>query len=106
MQVNQHVWRGAYDLKGLQGDMAYNARAGSEILLRYLDDVAGDHKGTPEDLVRATYAVYNSGPGAQARLRDKTVPAGLRRVIGAFAEKYDAVRGGRELAVEECYGET
>jgi hypothetical protein len=106
MQVNQHVWRGAYDLKGLQGDMAYNARAGTEILLRYLGDVAGDQKAKPEDLVRVTYAVYNGGPGAQARLRGKSVPAGLRRVVGAFAEKYEAVLGGRELAVEECYGET
>jgi len=106
MQVNQHVWRGAYDLRGLKGDMAYNARAGAEILLRYLNDVAEDHKGKPEELVRATYAVYNSGPGAQSRLRGNTVPAGLRRVVGSFAEKYEAVRGGHELAVEECYGET
>ena len=106
MQVNQHVWRGVYDLKGLQGDMAYNARAGTEILLRYLNDVAEGQQARPEDLARVTYAVYNGGPGAQARLHSKVIPAGIRRVVDAFAEKYQAVIGGRELAVEECYGET
>jgi len=38
MQVNQCVWRGAYDQKGLLGDIAYNARARAEIVLHYLRD--------------------------------------------------------------------
>src|SRR5262249_14012332 len=36
MQVNQTVWRGFYDVGGLQHDIRYNARAGAEILSRYL----------------------------------------------------------------------
>ena len=31
MQVNERVWRGVYDRKGLVGDIAYNTRAGAEI---------------------------------------------------------------------------
>jgi hypothetical protein len=107
MQVNQHVWRGAYDLKGLHGDMAYNARAGTEILLRYLRDVAEDQKAAkPDELPGITYAVYNGGPGAAVRFRGKNAPGGLRRVVAAFSEKFEAVRSGHELSVEQCYGET
>src|SRR5262249_31253643 len=67
MQVNQHVWRGFYDRQGLARDVAYNARAGSEILDHYLIDYAltkGEHKtGSVDNVARATYAAYNGGPG-------------------------------------------
>ena len=39
MQVNEHVWRGLYDLRGLRWDIHYNGRAGSEILLHYLQEL-------------------------------------------------------------------
>jgi transglycosylase-like protein with SLT domain len=110
MQVNQRVWRGAYDLKGLLGDIAYNARAGAEILRHYLVDYAiahGEHEklGGPDNLPRATYAVYNGGPGHLARYRAKTARRGLARIDRAFWEKYGAVRAGREMDVAACFGE-
>jgi len=40
MQVNRNTWRGLYDLNGLSGDIEYNSKAGSEILLYYLNRFA------------------------------------------------------------------
>ena len=40
MQINQRVWRGFYDIERLRWDTAYNIRAGSQILARYLKDYA------------------------------------------------------------------
>ncbi len=109
MQVNQNVWRGFYDLKGLQTDISYNANAGSEILLEYLVKQAiakGEHKatGTVDSLARATYAVYNAGPGQLRRYRRAKVSKRERRVDDAFFHKYKTVKSGDELAVAECYG--
>jgi hypothetical protein len=108
MQVNQHVWRGAYDLKGLLGDIAYNARAGAEILLHYLEDYAlakGEHRrpGGVDNLPRATYAVYNGGPGHLARYRAKNPQRRWRRIDDAFWRKYLAVRAGQEADIALCF---
>jgi hypothetical protein len=108
MQVNQRVWRGVYEQKGLLGDIAYNARAGAEILLRYLRDYGlarGEHRtsGGTETLVRVTYATYNGGPRQLARYRSNPSRA-VRRVVEAFAEKYRAVTQGKELEVASCWG--
>ncbi len=109
MQVNQNVWRGFYDLKGLQTDISYNANAGSEILLEYLVKQAiakGEHKATGkvDNLARATYAVYNAGPGELRRYRRAKVAKRARRVDDAFWHKYQTIKSGDELAVAECYG--
>jgi hypothetical protein len=103
MQVNERVWRGFYALQGLRWDVAYNARAGDEILLRYLEDFAipRQPKGADdlEALARATYAMYNGGPSAARRWRAaKAVEADV-----GFAEKLGAIRAGRESKVESCY---
>jgi hypothetical protein len=110
MQVNQHVWRGAYDVKGLLGDIAYNARAGAEILLHYLRDYAiakREHlrAGGPDNLPRATYAVYNGGPGQLARYRARSPHRRASRVDAAFWKKYLAVRAGQEIDPAPCFGE-
>ena len=63
--------------------------AGSEILIHYLRDYAiakGEHTATGEidNLARATYAVYNGGPGHLRRYRKDKVhaqPAQDRRVV-------------------------
>jgi len=105
MQVNQHVWRGVYDLRGLQGDMAYNARAGDEILLRYLDWTRSRHgAGTPVDLGAAVYAVYNGGPAQLARYERAHGRRKHRAIDRAFREKLEAVHAGRELDVAACWG--
>ncbi len=109
MQVNKHVWRGVYDLNALFSDAGYNARAGNEILVHYLVDYAikrGEHEktGNPDNLARATYAVYNGGPGQLTRYRKADTKPALRKIDEAFFNKYKAVkRDGRE-AVKACYG--
>ena len=110
MQVNQRVWRGFYDVKGLSQDISYNAMAGSEILLHYLRDYAiakGEHTITGEldNLARATYAVYNGGPGHLTRYRKGKGHKGLHLIDESFWDKYRKVKSGQVLGVAECYGE-
>jgi hypothetical protein len=109
MQVNERVWRGVYDRIGLRGDMAYNARAGSEILMHYLRDYAiarREHAlpGGVANLGRATYAVYNGGPGHLTRYRTRTTRRSLKAIDDGFLEKFLAVQQGREMEVAKCYG--
>ncbi|HME71769.1 MAG TPA: transglycosylase SLT domain-containing protein [Myxococcota bacterium] len=109
MQVNEHVWRGFYDLRGLRSDVGYNSRAGSEILLHYLTDYAIEQgedtkTGHEDNLARATYAVYNGGPGHLRRYRQKTRKS-LHEIDEAFWRHYQAVKAGHELDLaDECYG--
>lgn len=110
MQINQHVWRGIYDLDRLRNDVGYNARAGNEILSHYLVDYAirrGEHeaRGNIDDLAYATYAVYNGGPRHLTRYRvPEKSNAYLRGVDKAFREKYEAIREDGFSAVKACYG--
>jgi hypothetical protein len=109
MQVNMRAWRGFYDPRGLTGDIAYNGRAGSEILLHYLVDLAlanGEHKrpGGGENLVRATYAAYNGGPRHLTRYRRANTSKSLRAIDASLFRKYELVRDGRELEVARCFG--
>ena len=107
MQVNQLVWRGFYDQGGLASDIGYNARAGSEILARYLVDyvVAAGAPAAhdPDALARRTYAVYNGGPAALTRHGRPQASRGARRRDRAFSDKYRRVKSGDDLAVIECY---
>jgi Transglycosylase SLT domain len=107
MQINRYTWRGLYDLNGLSGDIEYNSRAGSEILLYYLSRYAiprREDKQPGGQLARATYSAYNGGPRALSRYRTPaTVPA-LKKVDEAFWAKFRAVASGQELAVRSCFG--
>ena len=110
MQVNEHVWRGFYSIHKLQWDIVYNARAGSEILLRYLVDYAlpkGEHKqGNVHYLARAGYSAYNGGPSQISRYRNPKAPAKHRKIDDAFWKKYEAVQKDRECRIVECLGRT
>jgi hypothetical protein len=110
MQVNERVWRGFYSKHKLRWDIGYNARAGSEILLKYLVDYAlpkGEHKqGDIHHLARATYSAYNGGPGQLSRYRNLNAPAMHRKIDTAFWKKYQAVQNGKEYNVAECLGGT
>ncbi|MEX2480948.1 MAG: lytic transglycosylase domain-containing protein, partial [Gammaproteobacteria bacterium] len=110
MQINRHVWRGVYDPATLEADVAYNARAGSEILVHYLVDYAvrgkeHEREGGIDNLARATYAVYNGGPGHLQRYRDPDSRPGLQALDQAFWKKYLAIRSMGSDAVRQCYGE-
>ena len=110
MQVVPGVWRGFYDQDGLIGNIGYNAAAGAEILMHYLVDYAipdtQDRKpDSPENLARATYAAYNGGPGQLRRYRESDTSPALRRIDGAFRDKFQKVRHGDELAVRSCFTE-
>jgi soluble lytic murein transglycosylase-like protein len=106
MQVSERVWRGFYDVEGLRRDVAYNGRAGSEILLHYLRDFALPRErevGDARALARAGYAMYHGGPGHVLRWRDpKTAPA-LKAIDAAFLRKYDSLEAGDERAVLSCF---
>jgi hypothetical protein len=109
MQVNSRVWRGFYDPHFLLGDVSYNSRAGSEILLRYFMDLAyakGEHQreGGVENLVRASYGAYNGGPSQLTRYRSDKTGKSLRAIDAGFFKKYQAVRGGRVMEVRSCFG--
>ncbi|MCP5407412.1 MAG: transglycosylase SLT domain-containing protein [Chromatiaceae bacterium] len=68
------VWRGLYDAERLKWEVAYNARAGAQILLHYLEGPGLDvvrQTGNPEYLAWASYAVYNAGPVAAKRFLRK-----------------------------------
>jgi len=108
MQINQHVWRGFYDVNSLKHDVGYNARAGTEILHHYLTDYAiakGEHElsGGNDNLPRATYAMYNGGPRQMTRYREAKTPRTLRLIDEAFWRKYQTVNDGNIMGVAECY---
>ncbi len=107
MQINTHVWRGIYDLDQIFSNVAYNARAGNEILVHYLVDYAirkNEHEVTdpPDALARATYAMYNGGPGQLSRYRKPGVSSRARAVDNAFWQKYQDIQKEGAVAVRQC----
>jgi hypothetical protein len=107
MQINVHVWRGVYDVAAVTGDIGYNARAGSEILVHYLLDYAlrrlsPELLEDPDNVARATYAAYNGGPGHLNRFRNPKAPAALKKIDKAFWQKYRAMQTQGPLAVKPC----
>ena len=109
MQINEKVWRGFYDIQKLRWDIAYNSRAGTEVLLNYLTKYAlkqGEHQrsGGLDNLARASYSAYNGGPSQIARYRKHNVASTHRKVDAAFWGKYQQVKAGNELNVAQCLG--
>jgi hypothetical protein len=109
MRVNTHVWNGVYDVNGLLGDVGSNARAGNETLVRYLVNYAirrGEHKapGGLNNHYRATYAVYNGGPGHLSRYRERSTRKSLRRIDAAFFAEFETIRREGRAAVKQCRG--
>ena len=105
MQINQWVWRGIYNVERLKWDTAYNARAGAEILARYFRQYGveeGKRTGRVEDIVRATYAVYNAGPRAVSRYRDPASTPRERRVDESFWVRYQGFAGGGTADLLTC----
>lgn len=108
MQINQHVWRGFYEIDALRHEVGYNALAGAEIVYHYLVDYAiahGEHKqsGGLDNLARSTYSMYNGGPSHRNRYRRDNTSANLRAIDQSFWEKYQLVQKNDPLVVAECY---
>ena len=109
LQINEKVWHGFYSPSKLRWDITYNARAGSEILFKFMIDYAlkqqeHKHGGGLPNLARATYSAYNGGPSQVSRYRKNDVPAAHKKIDTAFWEKYQKVQQGQELAVAQCLG--
>ena len=107
MQVNANVWRGVYEIEPLQSNIAYNARAGNEILVHYLVDYAirkKEHElsDDPDSLARATYAVYNGGPRHLTRYRNPKTSDSLKHIDDTFLKKYHDIQNEGQSAVKEC----
>lgn len=109
LQINERVWRGFYSRNKLRWDINYNARAGGEILFKFMVNYAlkqQEHKkaGGLSNLARASYSAYNGGPSQVNRYRSRGVPAEQKKIDAAFWAKYQQVNRGDELAVVECLG--
>jgi len=109
MQINEKVWRGFYDIQKLRWDVAYNSRAGAEVLQSYLVRYAlkqGEHKrsGGLDNLARASYSAYNGGPSQVTRYRKPNVASTHKKVDAAFWKKYQQVKAGNALNVARCLG--
>ncbi|MFZ0132004.1 MAG: transglycosylase SLT domain-containing protein [Desulfobacterales bacterium] len=109
LQVNERVWRGFYAGNKLRWDIDYNARAGSEILFKFMVDYAlkqQEHKqpGGLSNLARAAYSAYNGGPSQVSRYRSANIRDAHRKIDAAFWAKYQRVEHGQEMAVVECLG--
>ncbi len=105
MQINRHIWRGFYDVERLKWNTAYNARAGAEILLRYLQQYgAAEEKqtGNLDNAARATYAVYNAGPKAVTRYRAQSSSAREKKVDTRFKELYRGFAAAGEVDLSLC----
>ncbi len=105
MQINQHVWRGFYNIDRLKWDTAYNARAGAQILMRYMKDYAIDYADRSGDLnhvPRATYAVYNAGPHAVGRFNKPRPPAREQRVDQRLWTLYQGIASGGQVDLGSC----
>jgi hypothetical protein len=105
MQINQRVWRGFYDVKRLRWDTAYNARAGAQILMRYLRDYAipyAQRSGDPGHVPRAAYAVYNAGPRAVGRFNKAEPHPREKRVDDRLWTLYRGISSGGDADLRTC----
>jgi len=105
MQINQKVWRGFYDVERLRWDTAYNARAGAQILARYVKDYAipyAKKSGNPNDVPRAAYAVYNAGPRAVGRFAKSPPHPREARVDAKLWALYEGIAAGSPVDLASC----
>lgn len=108
MQINGRVWRKVYDLDRLVDEVDYNVNAGIDILTHYLIDYAirrGEHEqpGGDDNLIKATYAAYNGGPGHLARYRREDTSAQLKAIDNAFWRHYTTIKAEQWPDISSCY---
>ena len=82
-----------------------HARAGAQILKRYMKDYAmpyAEKSGDMNDVPRAAYAVYNAGPRAAGRF-DKPKPHPReKRVDDKLWSLYQGFASGRQADLRSC----
>lgn len=110
MQINERVWRGIYRVESLRWNIAYNAKAGCEILHFYLRNfVLRELKpASPADFdtaARIAYAMYNGGPGQLKEYAKRSAANSLYQSDRLFWEKYLAAKEGRTDALAVCVAE-
>lgn len=108
MQINGRVWRKVYDLDRLVNEVDYNVNAGIDILTHYLVDYAlrrGEHEqpGGDDNLIKATYAAYNGGPGHLSRYRLDDTAASLKAIDKAFWQHYTTIKKDEWPDISSCY---
>ena len=94
MQINERVWRKLFNRNSLRWNIRYNARAGCQILERYLLRYALKDKEVreewDEDLIsRLCYALYNGGPGQYKKFLARHQEASYYKSDLLFWEKYN-----------------
>ncbi len=105
MQINQHVWRGFYNVDKLKWDTMYNARAGAQILLRYLQQYGmkvASQTGVAEHAPRSAYSIYNAGPRAARRFLKPNAQPRERRVDERFWRLYQGFAAGGSADLTAC----
>ena len=105
MQINERVWRGFYDIKRLRWDTAYNTRAGTRILMRYVKDYAipyAERSGELDHVPRAAYAVYNAGPRAVGRFNKPRPHPREKRVDDRLWTLYSGIATGGQADLRTC----
>ena len=105
MQINQHVWRGFYNIERLQWDAAYNINAGCQILMRYFKEYGtqtAKENGNPDLAARAAYAAYNGGPRACHRFMKADANARQKRVDEHLWNLYQKIAAGGSGDMATC----
>ena len=82
--------------------------AGIDILTHYLIDYAlrkGEHEqpGGDDNLIKATYAAYNGGPGHLARYRRDDTASSLKAIDNAFWKHYTTIKSEQWPDISSCY---
>jgi hypothetical protein len=105
MQINQHVWRGFYNIERLKWDVIYNIEAGTEILMHYFKEnglkLAGDG-GRPEYAARAAYCAYNAGPRAARRFINPKATSREKMVDARLWEYYSGIAASGSVDLQTC----
>ena len=105
MQINQHVWRGFYDIKRLEQDVTYNIQAGNQIMMRYFQQygiTVAKENNNPELAARAAYATYNGGPRANRRFLKAGASARQQRVDDHLWSLYQKAAAGGSGDLATC----
>ncbi len=108
MQVNERVWRGIYRVESLRWNIAYNVKAGTEILHLYLRNftLKEINPANPADfdtIARVTYAIYNGGPGELKQYFKRSNANRFYRSDRLFWEKYTAAKEARFDQLLLCF---